>query len=484
MRRLVHIATGLVAGLFLFGATQAWATPSFARKYGASCQTCHIAYPKLNNFGNAFRLLGYRMPGETEEMVKQPDVELGAPAYKKVWPKSVWPGAVPSHIPLAFATNFMVENSSTLENGEREIVHNDFRFPDEAELIVAGIAGDHVAYFGEIEFEREIEDGESHWDLTVGHLDIRLIQPIANSSAFNVKIGSFQPELVATFDHARRLTVANYDSMFGVQTLHEGGAKEVGGGHHGGGAIALPQVAEGFEFFGVAAKRFLWSAGLVNGLGPGEEAFDAYSAKDAYVSIGYKWGGLAPDGSNAETYVGSAKNWQETSFRLGVFAYTGDGERGAEEIEAAIMDPDPTAREFVEDEDFTRVGMEFNLFFKDLNVFGAYVDGTDDINFFIEDPFTPGVPILDPAESGEFDYTSWFVEFDAVLGWPFLHGALRYETVDLPHVEMGVPVEDWERATASLIGLIRANVKAFAEYTWDLDVNDNYRVYAGMGIAF
>lgn len=477
MRRLVVIAMGVVM-LTLVGTAESWAVPAFARKYGTSCQTCHIAYPKLNNFGHAFRLLGYRMPGETEEMVKQPDVPLGAPAYKKVWPKSVWPGTVPSHVPLSITASFLVESSSQIENGERETVHNDFRFPEGAALIAAGIAGDHVAYFGEIEFEREIEDGESHWEVSVGHLDLRLIRPIANSTAFNVKIGSFQPEMVVTFDHARRITVTNYDSMFGVQTLHEGGAKDVGGGGHSGGAIAIPAITEGFELYGVAAKRLLWSAGLVNGLGPGQDTLDANSAKDTYVSVAYKWGGLAPDGSNAETYVGSAKNWQETSFRLGLFAYAGDGTRSAEDIQGGI----DTDGEFVEDADFTRVGADFNLFFRDLNVFGAYVNGTDDINFFIDD--TTGTPVLDPAESGSFDYTSWFVEFDAVLGWPFLHGALRYETVDLPHQEMGVKVPDWERATASVTGLIRANVKSVVEYAWDLNESRNYRAYLGMGIAF
>ena len=48
--------------------TQAF--PIFARKYETSCQTCHTIFPKLNAFGEAFRLKGYRMPGETEEMVK------------------------------------------------------------------------------------------------------------------------------------------------------------------------------------------------------------------------------------------------------------------------------------------------------------------------------------------------------------------------------------------------------------------------------
>ncbi len=53
------------------------AVPAFARKYQTSCQTCHIVFPKLNAFGEAFRLRGYRMPAETEDMVKQKPVSMG-----------------------------------------------------------------------------------------------------------------------------------------------------------------------------------------------------------------------------------------------------------------------------------------------------------------------------------------------------------------------------------------------------------------------
>ena len=62
----------------------ALAVPAFARKYQTSCQTCHNVFPKLNAFGEAFRLRGYRMPAETEELVKQPPTSLGAPAYRPI----------------------------------------------------------------------------------------------------------------------------------------------------------------------------------------------------------------------------------------------------------------------------------------------------------------------------------------------------------------------------------------------------------------
>ena len=62
---------------------RAAAIPAFARKYETSCQTCHIAFPKLNPFGEAFRRNGYRFPsGGDELMQKQEPVQLGNDAMK------------------------------------------------------------------------------------------------------------------------------------------------------------------------------------------------------------------------------------------------------------------------------------------------------------------------------------------------------------------------------------------------------------------
>lgn len=480
--------TGAAAFILMSSGQASFATPSFARKYQTSCQTCHIAYPKLNNFGQAFRYLGYRLPEETEDQVKTPDVSLGSEAYKRVWPDAVWPGAIPAHVPIALVSEFLVVNSSRLEDEggviERERTRNDFVFPSAIELVIAGTAGDHVSFFGEIEFEQKSEDGSIVSELNIGHLDVRIIRPIKNSTAFNLKIGSWQPELVSTFDHARRLTVANYDSMFGVNTINPGGAESVGGGgHHGGGGIALPAVARGIDMYGVVAHRVLWAAGLMNGLEAGHESFDSNSAKDYYGRVAYKWGGLALDGSNAANFAGSDKNWRENSLLVGVFEYRGNGDLD----EPRPIFEDDVIEHFIEDRDYTRRGIDFSWFHKDLNVFGAYVTGKDNIGTFevdLTDPTDPVPGALDLGESGKFEYTAWFVETDVVLHFPWLHGAFRYETVDLPKVEDGVPVPDFERATVHLTGLVRANVKAFVEYTWDLNESKNYNLWVGAGIAF
>src|SRR5665213_2371898 len=104
----------LAISLGIVSATPAEAIPAFARKYQTSCQTCHIVFPKLNAFGEAFRLRGYRMPGETEDMVKQPPVSLGAPAYRRLWPKAVWPGELPGMVPLAVHIKLANINATTL----------------------------------------------------------------------------------------------------------------------------------------------------------------------------------------------------------------------------------------------------------------------------------------------------------------------------------------------------------------------------------
>jgi hypothetical protein len=92
--------------------------------------------------------------------------------------------------------------------------------------------------------------------------------------------------------------------------------------------------------------------------------------------------------------------------------------------------------------------------------------------------------MFEEDESGDFDYDAFFVEVDAVLGWPWLHGAVRYENVDLPGEHDGEPAEDFERATAHLTALVRANSKAMLEYTWDLNESKNYAIWTGWGLAF
>ncbi|HEY6930211.1 MAG TPA: hypothetical protein VJA66_11080, partial [Thermoanaerobaculia bacterium] len=148
------------AMLTLFAASQANAVPAFSRKYQTSCQTCHVIFPKLNPFGEAFRLNGYHMPQETEEQIKQKPVSLGAEAYERMWPEMVFPSDLPSFVPLALNTKFAnIYASSEDENG-KQIIHNDFQFPQEVNLFAAGTLGKTFSFFGEVTWA-ELPDGGS-----------------------------------------------------------------------------------------------------------------------------------------------------------------------------------------------------------------------------------------------------------------------------------------------------------------------------------
>src|SRR3972149_3126338 len=81
---------------FVFWAGGVRATPACSRKSRTSCSACHAAFPKLNYFGKAFRNNGFRFPGgEDGTATKEPPVSLGADAYKRLFPRALWPSDAP-----------------------------------------------------------------------------------------------------------------------------------------------------------------------------------------------------------------------------------------------------------------------------------------------------------------------------------------------------------------------------------------------------
>src|SRR5580692_10048335 len=86
-------------------AQSSYAIPAFSRQYGTSCSTCHIDFPKLNDFGKAFKDAGFKFPKDDETMLKVPPVLLDAPAQKDVWPKTIWPGEIPGLSPISLRDN-------------------------------------------------------------------------------------------------------------------------------------------------------------------------------------------------------------------------------------------------------------------------------------------------------------------------------------------------------------------------------------------
>ena len=447
-------------------AKSADAVPAFARKYQTSCQTCHIVFPKLNAFGEAFRLRGYRLPGETEDLVKQPPVSLGAPAYKRLWPKAVWPGELPSYVPLAVNVKMAVAHASTLnDDGTVTSINNDFQFPQEVNLFGAGTLGDHVSFFSEATFA-ENPDGSVAVELEHGHMGFD--SPFGPEDLFHFRIGKIAPNVVDGFQEMWISTDSHIDSLFAYNPIGARG----GIGLAADAApepISVPATIRGIEGYGMIKHRMLWVAGLANGVGPGSTdetgRFDGNNAKDVYARFDYKIGGMGLDGYTGQRQA-PAENWRDNSLRVGVFTYRGD----AGHIPFAA--PDERVAMNIEDRHFMRTGIYASLFLRDLNVFGTYLRGTDTLNLY---GMRSGA-LLDTIRP---DYHASFAQADYVI-YPWLQATYRYETVTPGDRE----VTSLRTSVANVSALIRANVKAMVEYHRDLREGRNHSLNTLLRFAF
>ena len=459
----------LLLALVVLGAapSTALAVPAFARKYQTSCQTCHIVFPKLNAFGEAFRLRGYRMPGETPDMVKEPAVSLGAPAYKRLWPEAVWPGEVSSTVPLAVNIKLADVNTSTLnEDGTTTTVNNDLQFPQEVNIFGAGTLGDHVSYLGEVTFG-ENPDGSVAVELE--HARLQFDSPFGPEDLFHFRFGKFAPNLADGFQEMWISTDAAIDSVFAYNPIGVNGGTGLAGDMSPS-PIALPDRVRGIEGYGMIAHRALWVAGIANGVGPSADdttgRFDGNNAKDVYARFDYKIGGMGLDG-DLGGQPAPDKNWQDNSLRLGAFVYRGD----ASGIDFPVT-TDAGLKTNIQDLHFMRTGLYASLFYQNLNVFGVYMHGSDALQTV--DAATGAL-----VESVEPAFHSWFAQAD-YLFYPWLQGTFRYETVTpadstVPSLRAGV---------FNVSALIRANVKAMAEYVGDLRESKNHSFNVVLRFAF
>ncbi len=122
--------------LILLASSSSYAIPAFSRQYGTSCSTCHVDFPKLNDFGKAFKDAGFKFPKDDETFLKVPPIMLGAPAQKDIWPHTIFPGTIPGLPPIGirFNTFFQVVsknrndiNAAGLANPGTFIPRTDFQ---------------------------------------------------------------------------------------------------------------------------------------------------------------------------------------------------------------------------------------------------------------------------------------------------------------------------------------------------------------------
>lgn len=434
---LMAVLTTFLIPFFLMLLQEARAVPSFARKYATSCQTCHTAFPTLNSFGRAFRNNGYRMPGGDENYVKDDPTSLGAPAWKRVWPQSVWPADIPG----GSVASFIVNSNFTINNSEE--VTNEFDGIAEIGLLLGGTVGESFSFFGDVDLFEEGKPGG------IGRLFIQYNHP---SAFFNFRVGQFEPRATPFSNHRRLTRISNYlvdvfptipaQNFFGFSPNQKGievyGSKEGPGGT--GGFTWAFGVVNGE--FGGAAEALEGSGSIGELLEELEEfkeefggEFDPNSQKDYYTSFEYKIGGMGVLGGGSSDTLAQADNWQDNSLTLGVYYYRG--------VAPGIMEVEGAEDVYIRDaNDFFRTGVKADVFLGDLNVFGALQLNEDALQF---------------GPKQKFRITHGMFEARYVL-YPWLIPAYRFENVN-PNFG-----QHFQRHTFTASVLVRANAKLLVEF--------------------
>lgn len=132
LSRTTAIITGWIALLL---ASQAMAMPEFARKYEISCNACHSAYPRLNDFGEHFAGNNMKLENWRKNTRSMGDDRL----------------ALPESPPLALRVQGYAQarkgESINPETGERVQADSDFQSPYLIKLLSSAPLSEHITYY-------------------------------------------------------------------------------------------------------------------------------------------------------------------------------------------------------------------------------------------------------------------------------------------------------------------------------------------------
>jgi hypothetical protein len=134
--RSAAVSTLLIASLLVLADTTD-AMPAFAREYGVSCNVCHAAYPRLNDFGNRFAGdMNFRMANWRDHTVPTGDDTL----------------ALPKTLPLAARVQAFIQarDAESVDPVSGEVVADsslDFQAPYLIKLLSSAPLTDSISYY-------------------------------------------------------------------------------------------------------------------------------------------------------------------------------------------------------------------------------------------------------------------------------------------------------------------------------------------------
>jgi hypothetical protein len=392
------LVLGAVLGFVL--PQESAAIPAFSRQYGTSCMTCHVDFPKLNDFGKAFKDAGFKFPEGDEDQIKVAPVMLGAEAQKQNFPKSVWPGSIPGMPPigLRFNTFFQLTgadrnkfNALTPAGSVPQVIPGADFSSGLFSIFTAGNFGSNIAFW----VDDDISVGGNNGAGGLGDAYLKFVNVSRflklPKDSFSVRVGQFELDLPVT--QARSYNLSPYDiyqqanlgAMNSMVAVQQNVANqfaladavkgiELSGGHQNGGyhySIAvLDQNTSGLDQSSNTSPFVPSATGGANG-GVGFGSSSGF--KNVYGRLSYRFN-LERDSESRHAIqaAGATGPRDHTSLNLGSFYLYG---RSLQQF-AGTTSAGSSALLRAE-EPYYRAGGDFNFNYRKFNIYGVYMHGRD-----------------------------------------------------------------------------------------------------------
>jgi len=389
----------LILFMVFLSSTLSHAIPAFSRQYQTSCSTCHVDFPKLNDFGKAFKDAGFKFPADNETFLKIPPVLLGAPAQKDLFPHSIWPGTIPGITPIGLRMNTFFQKTSG-NRGQFDaltpagtvpgfIPKTDFS-TGFFSIFTAGNFGSDIAFW--VDDDISVAGQNGNGGLGDGYLKFVNMGRIFKlpKDFLSLRAGRFELDL--PFTQARSINISPYDIYaqanigivtpgFGQQNVNNlfaiaNGANgvEFSGGHLYSGyhySIAVVNQNTSGVTQGANTSAFVPSptGGANGGVGFASDA----NIKDIYARVSYRFNLERDTASrNAVQAAGPSGPRDHTYVNLGTFYFYG---RSVQRFSGEDLSGTPVI--LVAREPFYRVGGDFSFNYRTFNLFGLFMYGHD-----------------------------------------------------------------------------------------------------------
>lgn len=470
----------------------AHAIPAFSRQYGTSCATCHVDFPKLNDFGKAFKDAGFKFPKDDESMVKVPPVMLGSPAQAELWPKTIYPGKIPGLPPIGLRYNtFFQYNSKNASNfqfvptGTTPSVPNitprtDFE-PGLFSIFTAGNFGSDIGFW--VDDDISVAGANANGGLGDGYLRFVNVGRFMHlpTDALSLRVGQFELDL--PFSPARSWNISGWD-IFSQTNL--GSANPATRQQNVNNNFALDGAGEGAEISGGHHYGGYWySLALIDqnttGTAPNSDTVPSVTGfisdsnfKDLYGHFEYRWN-LEKDkeSKNSVQAAGAMGPRDHTYLSAGTFYMYGRSVNRLIGVQAA----DPTSNALLTArEPFYRAGADFSFNYRAWNLFGVFMYGRDHNLVPVDASGAPfGANPVGFIRGNPAIYRGGFLESDYMV-YPWMMFIMRYDVVNssadyqnglisaggTPY--FGPAHVSRNRITPGVQFLIHANIKASFEY--------------------